>query len=114
VTDGDAPETRLRSNVRLEGSDWIAARCVSQLKVWHCWSVHIAAHTSPVYVRCDDQELFNPSDATYMLTLIDGGLIWLDRLSIPSSPERQARIRGVFGAARATLSQRMTAHGHRA
>ena len=74
VTDGGALETRLRSNVRLEGSAWIAARCVSQLKVWHCWPIHIAAHTSPVYVCCDDEELFNPSDATYMLTLIDGGL----------------------------------------
>jgi hypothetical protein len=65
-----------------------------------------------VYVRCDDEELLSPSDATYMLTLIDGGVTWLDTLSIPASPERQARIRGVFEAARSILSQRMAEHGH--
>ncbi len=112
VAEEGALETRLRSKVRLEGSAWIAARCVSQLKVWHCWPIHIAAHTSPVYVRCGNQELFSPSDATYMLTLIDGGLTWLDTLSIPASPERQARIRGVFEAARASLSQRLAGHSH--
>lgn len=103
---------RLHSKVRLEGSAWIAARCVSQLKVWHCWPIHIAAHTSPVYVRCNDQELFSPSDATYMLTLIDGGLTWLDTLSIPASPEHHARIRGVFEAARASLSRRLAENSH--
>jgi hypothetical protein len=109
VTQEGALQTRLRSKVQLEGSAWIAARCVSRLKVWHGWPVHIAAHTSPVYVRCGDEELFSPSDATYMLTLIDGGLAWLDTLSIPASPDRHARIRGVFEAARASLSQRLTA-----
>jgi hypothetical protein len=112
VVEEGALETRLRSKVRLKGSAWIAARCVSQLKVWHCWPIHIAAHTSPVYVCCGDQELFSPSDATYMLTLIDGGLTWLDTLSIPASPERHARIRGVFEAARASLSQRLAGHSH--
>lgn len=107
-------QTRLRSKVRLEGSAWIAARCVSRLKVWHVRPVHIAAHTSPVYVCCGDAELFSPSDATYMLTLIDGGLTWLDTLSIPASPERYARIRGVFETAHANLSQRLAKHSHSA
>jgi hypothetical protein len=105
-------ETRLRDRVRLDGSAWIAARCVSHLKVWHCWPVHVAAHTSPVYVQCGDQELFSPSDASYMLTLIDGGLTLLDTLSIPASPERHARIQSVFETARAALSHRIAAHGH--
>lgn len=114
ATEEGVLETRLRSKVRLEGSAWIAARCVSRLKVWHVWPIHIAAHTSPVYVRCGEEELFSPSEATYMLTLIDGGLTWLDTLSIPASPERQARIRGVFEEARASLSQRLVRHSHSA
>jgi hypothetical protein len=112
TTEEGALETRLRSKVRLEGSAWIAARCVSRLKVWHVWPIHIAAHTSPVYVRCGEEELFSPSEATYMLTLIDGGLTWLDTLSVPASPERHARIRGVFEEARASLSQRLVRHSH--
>ena len=90
----------------------MAARCVSHHKVWHGWPIHVAAHTSPVYARCGDAELFSFSDATYMLTLIDGGLTWLDTLSIPANPERQAAIRGVFESARASLQGRLAQHSH--
>jgi hypothetical protein len=105
-------ELKLRTELRLERSAWIAARCISRHKVWHCWPIHIAAHTSPVYVCCGGEELFSPSDATYMLTMIDGGLTWLDTLSIPASPEHHARIRGVFEHARAHLNQRWMRHRH--
>ena len=90
----------------------MAARCVSHHKVWHGWPINIGAHTSPVYVRCGDDELFSPSEAAYMLTLIDGGLTWLDTLSIPASPEHQARIRAVFESAQASLQGRLAGHGH--
>jgi hypothetical protein len=112
VTEEGKLESQLRAKVQLEGSAWIAARCISRLKVWHCWPINIAAHTSPVYVVCGDQELFSPSDATYMLTMIDGGLTWLDTLSIPASHESQERIRGVFAAARASLDHRLGQHRH--
>ncbi|HUW10812.1 MAG TPA: CehA/McbA family metallohydrolase, partial [Anaerolineae bacterium] len=112
VVEEGTREARLHGKIRLGGSGWIAARCISRLQVWHCWPIHIAAHTSPVYVRCGDQELFSPSDATYMLTLIDGGLTWLDTLSIPADPERSAQIRGVFESARSTLGRRLAHHDH--
>ena len=105
-------ETRLGAQIRLPGSAWVAARCVSHHKVWHGWPINIGAHTSPVYVRCGDDELFSPSEAAYMLTLIDGGLTWLDTLSIPASPEHQARIRAVFESAQASLQGRLAGHGH--
>jgi hypothetical protein len=105
-------ETRLHAKVRLKGSAWISARCVSRLNLWHCWPISIAGITSPVYVRCGDTEMFNPSDASYMLTLIDGGLTWLDTLSIRASPDRHVRIREVFEEARNRLSRRLVEHGH--
>ena len=46
-----------------------------------------------------------------MLTLIDGGLTWLDTLSIPAGPEHQARIRAVFESAQASLQGRLAGHG---
>jgi hypothetical protein len=101
----------LSAQVRLAGSGWLAARCVSRLKVWHIWPVHIAAHTSPVYVVAGGEELFSPSDATYMLTLLEGGLTWLDTLSIPASPERQQRVRQVFEHAQQHLHGRLHGHG---
>ena len=103
----------LREKIRLQGSTWIAARCASQNLIWLTFMpTCVAAHTSPVYVRCGDSDVFSPSAATYMLTLIDGGLTWLDTLSVPASAERQARIRGVFRAARTELEERLSRHAH--
>lgn len=105
-------ETHLKTKIHLDGSAWIAARCLSRLLVWHIWPIHIAAHTSPVYVRCGEQDLFSPSDAAFMLTLIEGGLTWLDTLSIPASQEQQALIRSVFSSAHEKLHQRLSEHNH--
>jgi hypothetical protein len=102
----------LDSVVRLQGSAWIAARCVSRLVVWHCWPVNVAAHTSPVYVVAGGQEIFSPSEATFMLTMLDGGLTYLDTLSIPASPEKHNQIRQVFRQAQAEMHRRLHAQGH--
>ncbi len=102
---------RLRAKVHVGRSSWMAARCISRLKVWHVWPIHIAAHTSPVYVDVGGQEMFSPSDATYMLTLLDGGLAWLDTLSIAADAERQARVRSIFETAREVLHRRLHAYG---
>jgi len=91
-----------------------SARCVNQLGLRHCWPIQIAAIASPVYVRCGDEELLSPSDASRMLTLIDGGLTWLNTLSVPASFEHHVRIRGVFEEARTSLSHRLAEHGDRA
>jgi len=105
---------QLETNARIERSGWIAARCVSRHKLWHGWPVNVAAHTSPVYITVGAERPFSERDATYMMTLLDGGLAWLDTLSIPADPERQAKIRQVFLAAREQLHQRLhsTGMGH--
>jgi hypothetical protein len=105
-------QARMRSKIQVDGSAWIASRCVSRHQVWHGWPINIAAHTSPVYVICDGRELFAPSDASYLLTLIDGGLTWLDTFSIPASPEHHKRIRGMFEAARGHLDRRLSQHSN--
>ncbi len=105
-------QARMRSKIQVDGSAWIASRCVSHHQVWHGWPINIAAHTSPVYVICDGRELFAPSDASYLLTLIDGGLTWLDTFSIPSSPEHHKRIRGMFEAARGHIDRRLSQHSN--
>lgn len=43
-----------------------------------------------------------------MLTLIDGGLTWLDTLSTRASPEHHTRIRSVFEKAHQLLAQRIS------
>lgn len=103
---------RISQEVKLSGSGWIAARCVSSLEVQHTWVVNVAAHTSPVYVVVGDQELFNPSDATYMMTILDGGLTWLDTLATRADAERHAGVRQVFEHAKAHLQGRLHSHGN--
>jgi hypothetical protein len=103
---------RISQEVKLNGSGWIAARCVSSLEVQHSWVVNVAAHTSPVYIVADSQELFNPSDATYMMTILDGGLTWLDTLATRADAERHAGVRQVFEHAKAHLQGRLHSHGN--
>ncbi len=111
VADG-GKSCRLSREVKLDGSGWIAARCVSSLEVQHSWIVNVAAHTSPVYVVAGGQDLFNPSDATYMMTILDGGITWLDTLATRADAERHAGVRRVFEHAKAHLQGRLHDHGH--
>lgn len=106
-------DLRVRHQVKLTDSAWIAARCGSRLQVNHCWPVHLGAHTSPVYVVCGDKELFSPSDATYMLTLLDGGITYLDTLSVRYSDERHEQIKALYAQAKHHLQHRLgQQHGH--
>ncbi len=100
----------LKRKLRLRRSSWIAARCGSRLRVQQCWVNHLGAHTSPIYVTVGGQEMFQPSDATYMLTLIDGGLTYLDTLSVRYDEERHRRMKAIFNRARRALETRLRAH----
>ena len=97
----------LKRDIRIDGSSWIAARCGSEMQVNHCWPLHLGAHTSPVYVICGEQEIFSPSDASYMLTLIDGGMTWLDTLSVRYDERRHRQLKAIFRRAKNELHRRM-------
>lgn len=97
----------LREQVRLDGSCWIAARAGSKMRAQHCWPINLGAHTSPVYVIAGGQDLFSPSDASYMLTLIDGGMTYLDTLSVRYDEERHRQMKAIFARARQELQRRL-------
>jgi hypothetical protein len=97
----------LRRRVKIGESSWIAARCGSRLMASHCWPIHLGAHTSPVYVVCGGGKMFSPSDATYMLTLLDGGMTYLDTLSVRYSDERHGQIKALYDQARQKLLRRL-------
>ncbi|MGD8237964.1 MAG: CehA/McbA family metallohydrolase [Armatimonadota bacterium] len=107
------PKTlKLERKIRIDGSSWVAARCGSEMQVHHCWPLHLGAHTSPVYIVCGGQEIFSPSDASYMLTLIDGGMTWLDTLSVRYDERRHRQLKAVFRRAQRELHRRMHEAGH--
>lgn len=100
----------LRNRIAVKGSGWIAARCGSRLRVNHCWPIHLGAHTSPIYVTCGDSAVFSPVDATYMLTLIDGGLTYLSTLSVRYDEKRHREMKSIFERARAEIVRRKEEH----
>jgi len=97
----------LGAKIKIEGSGWLAARCFSHHRVWHVWPVNIAAHTSPIYIVMDNQEVFHPSDAVYIMTLVHGGMEWLDTLSIKADEESHRRLRSVFEMAEKELKAKL-------
>ena len=107
-----AKKLSLKDKVTVTGSCWVAARCGSNLSVNHCWPVHLGAHTSPVYIRCGRSDIFSPSDASYMLTLIDGGLTYLDTLSVRYDEKRHREMKAIFEESRKELEGRVDEHGH--
>ena len=91
----------------------VAARALSDHHAWHVWPIHFAAHTSPVWVVSGSDELFDGPTAQYLVTVMEGGLTWLDTLAIPATPERHAAVRGVFEQGIAALKKRMEGdHSH--
>jgi hypothetical protein len=108
---GGVYRCQLEETIRLPGSAWVAARVTSGMHGWVGSPRIVAAHTTPVYVVAGDQELFSPSDAAYMLTLVEAGLTWMDTLATRPAAERHALNRRVFEEARDRPHQRLHAHG---
>ena len=109
---GGTRQMTMKENVRVVGPGWLAARCSSRLaNITDHWPLQVCAHTSPVYFQVPGQEPFSAPAASYMLTLIEGSLTWLENLAARPDPERFERVRKVFLDARARLHRRLHDHG---
>ena len=86
----------INQQVNITGSGWIAARAVSDLVAWHVWPVNFAAHTSPIYIKAGDANVFDVALGEYLITTMQGGVDWLDTLATRGDDERQKNIRKVF------------------
>lgn len=92
-------------------SCWLAARCFGEIDLYHAFFNKVAAHTSPVYVTVGDKELFSPQVATFMLTLIEGGITYLRETATYRDAGKRERHVVFFESARAELHRRLHAHG---
>jgi hypothetical protein len=89
-------EIKLDENLKINKSGWLAARVISNHVSWHCWPVNFGAHTSPVYVVINNEEPFDFPTSQYLITVMEGGLAWLNTLSVIDSSERHKIIEEVF------------------
>jgi hypothetical protein len=106
-------EMTLRDKVRLGGAGWIAARCASRFGPTTRWQLRICAHTSPVYLQIQGQEVFSAPGLAYMLTLVEGAQTWVDKLATRPDPERFEHVRNTLTDAREVLHRRMHKYGIR-
>ncbi len=87
-----ARQLRLKAKVKVDKHSWIAARCggpgYAQAVPHHDgWRRGIIAHTSPVYIAVGGEWwMFDPETANYMLTLIEGGLSYIQHTARHHEP----------------------------
>jgi hypothetical protein len=99
----------LKETIRVPGAGWLAARCASRVEPMG--SLRVAAHTSPIYAGVRGEELFSPTVAAYLLTLIEGSEAWVQNLATRPDPQRLDSVLKVFSEARERLHRRLHAHG---
>ena len=110
-SDATGREATLNFRHAINESCWLAARCYGEIDLKHAWVNKVAAHTSPVYVSAGGKQVFSPSDATYMLTLIDGGITYLNEIATYRDlSKRDRHIKNLESGKRA-IHQRMHDHG---
>ena len=107
---------RVASSVSVTGSGWIAARCTGLPK--HP-GAYIAAHTSPVYVKCGSTRAFDGAAAQHMLALVNGGIEYLQTLATVYDEASRKRMVKLYKEAQQELEGRLLVeaklpphHGH--
>jgi hypothetical protein len=103
---------RIRERIRLAGSGWIAARCSGRQTPA---SQYLAAHTSPVYADSGGARPFDAPAAQHMLTLVEGGVEYLNTLATVYDEASRKRMVKWFQEAQQELKARLVIegpHGH--
>ncbi len=111
AADAGGRTAELAFNYPADDSCWLAARCWGDTDLWHFWANRVAAHTSAVFVEVGDRELFSPAQATFMLTLIDGGMTYIRELAGYRDEAKRQDHLAYFEDARQTIHRRMHQHG---
>jgi hypothetical protein len=96
VSAGGTARLEISTRLPIRRSSWIAARCLTPTRRPYSVPVYVAAHTSPVYLTVGNDRPFDDTTGEYLLTLMQGGLEWLDVLATPESPERHRAIAAIF------------------
>jgi hypothetical protein len=78
----------------------------------------MAAHTSPVYIKCGDTRAFDGPAAEHMLALVEGGREYLNTLATVYNEASRKRMVKLFNEVQAELKGRLVveaghAHHHR-
>ena len=80
-------QLNITEDLAITEDSWIAARCLGP-RHHDAWRRPVFAHTSPIYVACGNEEWsrFDPRVASYLLTLVEGSLSYVDKVPRYHSP----------------------------
>lgn len=108
TTDRSGKKAALSGTLVIDKSCWLAARCWGRHSVLQSWPCSLGAHTSPVYVYLGRNDIFNMADASYMLTLIQGGVDYIDHVALHrEGVGRKEAVRGYLLEGAQALHRRM-------
>lgn len=101
----DEGENSLTMSVKMktEKSCWIAARC------WGPYATDagpVMAHSSPVYVDVGKRCAFEETDGEYLMTHMEGGITWAEKIGVFKDEAVRARLIGLFQEARSEIGRR--------
>jgi hypothetical protein len=100
----------VRERVHVPAGGWIAARCAG------CEgrpAEYMAAHTSPVYVRCGRRRAFDSPAAEHMLALVEGGVEYLNKLATVFDESSRRRMVKLYRETQEVLLRRLRTEGAR-
>ncbi|MGC8863401.1 MAG: CehA/McbA family metallohydrolase [Armatimonadota bacterium] len=95
---------RVKQKIRITNSGWIAARCAARPGLP---GAYLAAHTSPIYVKCGDTRAFDGPAAEHMLALVEGGIEYLNTIATVFDESSRKRMVKLFKEAREELRGRL-------
>lgn len=64
------------------------------------------AHSSPVYIDVGNRCAFEPADGEYLLTHMEGGIAWAEKIGVFRDENTRARLIALFRRAQEELSRR--------
>ena len=100
---------QIKQKIKIRGSGWIAARCTARPDLP---GAYLAAHTSPIYVKCGDTRAFSGPAAEHMLALVEGGIEYLNTISTAFDESSRKRMVKLFREAREELKGRLIVEAH--
>ena len=99
-----AEKITLKAKVKVPGSGWIAARCSGAVNTP---AQYMAAHTSPVYIRCGKETPFDGPALEHMLNLTRGGIEYLETISTRFDDKEQERMIRIYQEVETHLEKRL-------
>ena len=96
-------QIKLKFKLKTELSCWVVARCGGS---HYTDAGPVMAHSSPIYIDVGKRCAFVPPEGNYLLTHMEGGIAWAERIGVFRDEVVRARLIALFREAKDELKHR--------